>query len=220
MSGELDLHAAEGFVEAGLRAEFPGLALRWVTVQARPGPSNRALKRRLRSLSNRYRGESVVAMRTQPIPRAYRVFFRQIGLDPDVDRVPSEEAAISRLLHGHLQSRDAIADALRIALVETGVPVWALDAGVVDVAGLGIRLTVAGERLGSVQDAGPLAAGRMAVADPQSVHAILFGKIAPDHAPSRETTRVALFAVGVDGVPSIHMEEALWLAAEMLRTSE
>jgi DNA/RNA-binding domain of Phe-tRNA-synthetase-like protein len=149
VSGELELDAAEGYVEASLRAEFPGLTLRWVTVEARPGRSTPDLKRRLRELSNRFRGESVVAMRTQPIPRAYRVFFRQIGLDPDVTRVPSEQAAVSRLLHGRLQSRDAIADALLVALVETGVPVWALDADAVDVAGLGIRPALAGERLGA-----------------------------------------------------------------------
>ena len=35
-------------------------------------------------------------MRTKPIPQAYRAFFRQIGLDPDVDRIPSEEAARRR----------------------------------------------------------------------------------------------------------------------------
>jgi DNA/RNA-binding domain of Phe-tRNA-synthetase-like protein len=220
VSGELELDAAEGFVDASLRAEFPGLMLRWVTVEARPGPSTSELKTRLRALSNRFRGESVVAMRTQPIPRAYRVFFRQIGLDPDVTRVPSERAAISRLLHGRLQSRDAIADALLIALVETGVPVWALDADAVDVAGLGIRPAMAGEHVGADSDPGAvLDAGQLVVADPRCVHAILFGEIAPGHVPGPATSRLALFAVGVDGVPLVHVEEALWVGADLLRRS-
>ena len=85
------------------------------------------LKRRLLDLSSRYRGASVVAMRTQPIPHAYRSFFRQIGLDPDVTRIPSEEAAVARLLHGQFRPENLIDDALLIAVVETGVPVWALD---------------------------------------------------------------------------------------------
>jgi DNA/RNA-binding domain of Phe-tRNA-synthetase-like protein len=214
VSGDLELDAAEGFVDPSLRAEFPGLALRWVTVQARAGPSRAELKQRLRALSNRFRGDSVVAMRTQPIPRAYRVFFRQIGLDPDLTRVPSEQAAVSRLLHGRLESHDAIADALLIALVETGVPVWALNADLVEAGGLGIRTTEAGERFGSIEQ--PLPAGRLVVADARRVHGLLFGPLAPGHAAGAGTPRVALFAVGVDGVPAIHIEEALWTCGEVL----
>ena len=80
-------------------------------------------------------------MRTQPIPHAYRAFFRQVGVDPDAARIPAEAAAVGRLVHGRFESRDALADALLIALVETGVPVWALDAGVVDSGSLGIRVS-------------------------------------------------------------------------------
>jgi DNA/RNA-binding domain of Phe-tRNA-synthetase-like protein len=215
VSGELD--AAEGFVDPSLRAEFSGLRLLWLTVDARPGPSTGELKQRLRQLSNRFRGDSVVAMRTHPIPQAYRVFFRQIGLDPDVTRVPSEEAAVSRLLHGRLPSRDLIADALLVAVVETGVPVWALDADAVDVAGLGIRPALPGERLGAGDDAPALTRGQLVIADPRCVHAVLFGELAAGHRPGSGTSRLALFAVGVDGVPSIHLEEALWVAADGLR---
>ena len=31
-------------------------------------------------------------LRTRPVPRAYRVFFRHVGLDPDVERTPVEQA--------------------------------------------------------------------------------------------------------------------------------
>lgn len=216
MSGEPELEAAEGFVEPELRAELPGLTLRWLTLDARAGRSPRELRRRLGALSNRFRGESVVTMRTQPIPRAYRVFFRQIGLDPDVVRVPSEEAAVSRLLHGQLVSRDVISDALLIAVVETGVPVWALDAELVDVDGLGIRAAAAGERLGTDEGGSPLAGGQLVVADRRCAHAVLFGGIAPGHGPRPASTRLALFSVGVAGVPEVHVEEALWTAVELL----
>lgn len=213
---ELDLAAASGFVDATLRAEFPGLRLNWVTVEARLRPSPRAVGNRLRALSNRYRGASVVAMRTQPIPHAYRAFFRQIGLDPDVTRIPGEEAAVLRLLEGGFRSRDLVHDALLIGLVETGVPIWALDADLVDEHGLGIRATVPGDRLGHSERALP--PGRLVVADAHCVHALLFGDAASGHGVGPQTRRMALFAIGVDGVPAIHLEEALWLCVEVLQS--
>jgi DNA/RNA-binding domain of Phe-tRNA-synthetase-like protein len=156
-------------------------------------------------------------MRTQPIPHAYRTFFRQIGLDPDVRRIPSEQAALHRLLHGQFTSRNLIDDARLVALIETGVPVWALDAGVVDAGGLGIRLTVAGDRLGSSDQADHLPPGRLAVADANNIHALLFDdEVAPGHRVAPRTERVALFAIGVDGVPRIHIEEALFICIETL----
>jgi DNA/RNA-binding domain of Phe-tRNA-synthetase-like protein len=155
-------------------------------------------------------------MRTQPIASAYRVFFRQIGLDPDVSRIPSEELAVTRLLRGGLPSDGLPVDALRIALIETGVPVWALEAAGVDEAGLGIRLSAPGDSFGA--QGHPLAPGRLVVADARSVHALLFGAIAPGHEVKRGTSRIALFAVGVDGVPDIHLEEALWVCTDVLST--
>jgi DNA/RNA-binding domain of Phe-tRNA-synthetase-like protein len=215
---EVELRAAAGFVAPEIREEFPGLRLDWLTAAVRPGESPREVKRRLRLLSNRYRGASVVAMRTQPIPSAYRTFFRQIGLDPDTTRIPSEAAAVARLLQGAFEPTTLVEDARLIALIETGVPLWVIDADLVDSAGLGIRTTVAGDRLGSARDANYIEPGRLAVADAQSVHALLFGDVAPDHRTRPKTGRVALFAISVEGVPAIHVEEALWVCVEVLNS--
>jgi DNA/RNA-binding domain of Phe-tRNA-synthetase-like protein len=214
MTDHLELTAAAGFVEPALRAEFPGLRLDWTVVEARVRSSPRALRQRLKSLSDRYHGASVVTMRTKPIPHAYRAFFRQVGLDPDAARVPSEEAAVARLLQGGFRSQNLVSDALLIALVETGVPVWALDADGVQTGDLGIRTTVGGDRFGSGEH--PLAAGRLVVADARSIHALLFGAIAPGHEVGPRTQRIVLFAVGVDGVPAIHVEEAVWACVDAL----
>ncbi len=211
---ELGLAAAPGFIEPRVKTEFPGLALVWMGVEVRPKGSTHTVKQRLRQLSNRWHGAGVVAMRTQPIPRAYRTFFRQVGMDPDATRIPSEEAAVNRLLHGGFRSVGLLADALLIALVETGVPVWALRADVVQPGGLGIRTTLEGERLGS--DGAPLRAGRLVVADERHIHALLFGALAPGHEAEPRTPSLTLFAVGVPGVPAIHLEEALWTAGELL----
>ncbi|HLY48338.1 MAG TPA: hypothetical protein VKR21_04010 [Solirubrobacteraceae bacterium] len=216
MDDELELAAAPGSVEPRVQAEFPGLSLAWMTVEAGLRSSPRSVRQRLRHLSNRVHGTSVVNMRTQPIPQAYRAFYRQVGLDPDVTRIPSEEAAVKRLLHGGFRSGGILRDACLIAVVETGVPIWALDADRVDASGLGIRTSAPEEQFGSLE--GSLAAGRLVVADAARVHALLFGAVAPGHEPSARTQRLALFAVGVPGVPAIHLDEALWTCQDILRT--
>jgi DNA/RNA-binding domain of Phe-tRNA-synthetase-like protein len=190
-----------GFVDPLVTEEFPGLRLRWVTVAARRGPSPPALRAQLRDLSNRYRGGGVVTMRTKPIPQAFRAFFRQIGLDPDVRRIPSEAVAVARLVQGGFVSVDVVADACLVALIETGVPVWALDAARVDESGLGIRLA---------------AQGGLIVGDGAITCCTLFEDPLPERAVTGHTQRVTLFSVAVDGVPEIHVEEALWCALELL----
>jgi DNA/RNA-binding domain of Phe-tRNA-synthetase-like protein len=215
---ELELAPAAGFLEPTVHAEFPGLRLDWVSVTGRRRDSPREVRQRLGLLSNRYRGANVVAMRTQPIPHAYRAFFRQIGLDPDATRIPSEAAAVARLLHGQFRSSDLVEDALLIALIETGVPVWAIDADLVDAGGLGIRATVAGDRVGTAEYGSHPSPGTLAVADAHRIHSLLFGEVAPGHEVSQRTTRIVLFAVGAPGVPALHLEEALWVCVEVLRS--
>jgi DNA/RNA-binding domain of Phe-tRNA-synthetase-like protein len=210
------LSPAPGFVEPHVQAEFPGLRLQWLTVEAQRRASPRALVRRLKELSSRYRGASVIVMRTKAIPQAYRGFFRQIGLDPDVTRIPSEEAAVARLLHGGFRSVDLIADACLVALIETGVPVWALDADLIDERGLGIRTTTAAEHEPSGLGGTYTDPGTLAVVDGSRIHGLLFAEPARGHGVGARTKRVALFAVGVEGVPAIHLEEALWLCADLL----
>jgi DNA/RNA-binding domain of Phe-tRNA-synthetase-like protein len=216
-AGEFPLSPAPGFVEALVAEEFPGLRLHWITARGGRAESPPALAARLRDLSSRYRGATVVAMRTKPVPQAYRAFFRQIGLDPDVRRIPSEGAAVGRLMHGGFRSVDLIADACLVALVETGVPVWALDADHVDVGGLGIR--AAGEAdQGDAHGLGEwVEPGTLLVTDARTVFAVLFGEPGAAHQVTRRTERVALFALAVGGVPDIHVEEALWICSELLR---
>jgi DNA/RNA-binding domain of Phe-tRNA-synthetase-like protein len=207
-----------GWVADDVAAEFPGLRLLAVdvTLDTAPGSSPRDVRDRLRALSSRVRGSQAIVQRQQPIPHAYRVFFRQVGLDPDTTRTPAEEAVLARLLHGEFRSRSLLDDALTIALVETGVPVRALDVGTLD-GGLGIRAAAPGERLGRRDPAAPaVAAGRLVLADASGPLAELFGPLAGGHGVTRSTRRIRLYAIAVPGVPAIHAEEALWCAAELL----
>jgi DNA/RNA-binding domain of Phe-tRNA-synthetase-like protein len=149
------------------------------------------------------------------VPAAYRVFFRHIGLDPDVVRTPIEEAALERMLHGGFLSGGLLEDVLLIALVDTGVPVWALDSEAVD-GPLGIRSSNEGEPLGRSSGAPPLPAGRLVVADASTALAVLFGELAPGHEVSAGTSGLTLFAIQVSGVPSLYVEEALWTCCAAL----
>jgi DNA/RNA-binding domain of Phe-tRNA-synthetase-like protein len=117
-----------GWVDAELAEEFPELALWLVSVEGRSRRSPPTVRRRLRLLAGRINGGYVIHMRQDPIPWAYRVFWRQVGIDPDTDRTPVEALAIERLRAGGLPSRNLLDDALTIATLETGVPVLALDA--------------------------------------------------------------------------------------------
>lgn len=204
---------ARGFIAPEVRAEFPSLSLHWLTLAARRGPSPPQLIQRLRGLSDRFTGAGAVSMRTRPVPQAFRAFFRQVGLDPDVHRPPGEQAAVLRLLHGGFRTTDLITDSCLVALIETGVPVWALDADAVDENGPGIRTVTDSDRWPEEHRAPP---GALVVADGRRVLGVLFGEPLEQVAVGRATTGVTLFSIGVHGVPSIHVEEALWVCADLL----
>jgi DNA/RNA-binding domain of Phe-tRNA-synthetase-like protein len=208
----------EGPVAADLAAEHERLGLVWLAVPVHPGRSPRPLRRRLQELSSRVRGPQALLMRQQTVPQAYRVFFRHIGLDPDTDRPPGEAAILDRLVVGQFRSRNLVDDALLVALVETGVPVWALDAAAVT-GSPGLRLSAEGERVGRGEDAIPLAAGRIVVADDAGPLGVLFEPPGPGAGVHRATEHAVLFAVRVTGVPAIHVEEALWTCADLLTGS-
>jgi len=210
----MDLQLEEGWVEAELAGDFPELGLVHTPLEARPRKSPRDVKERLRKLADRYTGGKVIHMRQDAVPWAYRVFSRQVGIDPDHDRTPVEAVALRRLKQGGLQSENLVDDALTIAIAETGVPVFALDAD--RVAGeLGLRLARAGERLEGVR---PLSERQLVVADDTRPVALVLGEVAHDAGVTWDTQRMTLCALRVKGVPPIAVEEALWTAAETLYT--
>jgi len=214
MSAQGGFAPAAGWCAREVEQELPQLRALCVEVQVGhrgpvTGASPRVVTERLRELSNHFRGARAVGVRREPVPAAYRVFFHQIGLDPDILRTPIEAAVLERMLRGGFLSGGLLSDVLLIALVDTGVPVWALDSECVD-GPLGIRSSREGERLGRSPGAPALAAGRLVIADASSALAILFGQTAPQHEPAAHTRRLTLFALQVAGVPDLFVEEALW----------
>jgi DNA/RNA-binding domain of Phe-tRNA-synthetase-like protein len=208
----MELELAEGWIEAELAEEFPQLGVVHASLEARPRRTPVEVKERLRQLANRYTGGRVIHMRQDAVPWAYRVFARQVGIDPDTDRTPVEAIALERLRHGGLRSENLLDDALTIAIAETGVPVFALDADKLE-GEPGLRLSRPGERLAGVR---PLSARQLVVADDQRPVAIVLGEVSHDAGVTPETEHMILCALRVRGVPAIAVEEALWTTAEVL----
>jgi DNA/RNA-binding domain of Phe-tRNA-synthetase-like protein len=210
-------HASEqGWVAPRLAAEFPGLGLAWIEVDGRPGRSPEPVRRRLRDLSNRFYGAHAIHLRERPIPWAYRVFFRQIGLDPDHTRTPVERLVLDRLQEGGFTTKGLPADALTIATIETGVALRAFDADRLE-GRLCIRDSAPGESLPGRP--GELPHGTLTIADERTPVGLLFGATADGCGVERGTRRIAVAAIQVNAVPQIAVDEALWMVVATLETA-
>jgi DNA/RNA-binding domain of Phe-tRNA-synthetase-like protein len=203
-----------GWMEPELAEEFPGLSIVTTALETTTGRSPEALRERLRLLSDRIGGAQAIQLRQQPIPWAYRVFFRHIGLDPDTTRTPVEQLIFERIHDGSFKSRNRVDDALTIGMVEVGVALRAFDADRVE-GRVGLRLSAEGE--GFEGRVSPLPDGTIVVADEQRPLGILFDRTAEGRGVRKGTRRVLLTAIGVRGVPDIALEEALWVAGSALR---
>jgi DNA/RNA-binding domain of Phe-tRNA-synthetase-like protein len=203
----------QGWVAPHLVAEFPGLGIAWVEVESCSGRSSEAVQQRLRTLSDRFYGAQAIHLRERPIPWAYRVFFRQIGLDPDRTRTPVEQLAFERLREGAFKSDGLPADALTVAIVETGVALCAFDAERLR-GSLCLRDSAPGESLPGRP--GELAQGTLVIADEDGPVGLLFGVTGDGYAAASESRKLAIVAIQVNGVPQIAVDEALWMAATTL----
>jgi DNA/RNA-binding domain of Phe-tRNA-synthetase-like protein len=206
--------AEAGWVSAELRDEFPGLALRYVMIDRGSGRTPRGVKERLARLSDRFAGPQAINLRHRPIPWAYRVFYRHIGLDPDEQHTPVEAVALERMKKGGFVSQNLLDDALTIGIIESSVALRAFDADRVE-GRIGIRQTQPGEPLEGRP--GALPEGTLVIADESRPLALLFGAVGAGRGVTPRTKRTTLVAVQVQGVPDVAVEEALWLAADVLR---
>lgn len=206
----------QGWVAPHLVAEFPGLGISRVDVDSRLARSPEPVRHRLRELSDRFYGAHAIHMRERQIPWAYRVFFRQIGLDPDRTRTPVEQLALERLHDGAFKSHGLLTDALTIAIAETGIALRAFDAEQLE-GKLCIRDSAPGESLPG--SPGELKHGTLVIADERAPVGLLFGGSSDERGVDRNTRRIAIVAIQVKGVPQMAVDEALWMAAATLESA-
>lgn len=205
-----------GTVARELAAEFAGLGLRYRIVERGSGRSPKVVKERLRELSDRFSGPQAITLRQKPIPWAYRVFFRHIGLDPDRTLTPVEQMSLDRMRQGRFKSENLLDDALTIAVVESGVALRAFDADKM-AGGLALRASEPGEVLAGRP--GELPSGTLVIADERQPVALLFGATGEGLGVHPKTKRTMLVAVLVKGVPDMVAEEALWIAAAVMTSA-
>ena len=203
-----------GWVADDVSEELAGVGVHYLVLEQGSGRSPREVKERLKDLAGRFSGAQAVNLRQQAIPWAYRVFFRHIGLDPDEQRTPVEEVALERMKKGGFPSVSLLDDALTIAIAESGVALRAFDADKVE-GRLGIRLSAPGEPLEGRP--GELPTGTLVLADEARPLSLLFGAMGSGRGVSNKTKRIVLCAIQVRGVPDIAVEEAIWLAAGVMR---
>jgi DNA/RNA-binding domain of Phe-tRNA-synthetase-like protein len=197
-----------------LAAEFPGLAIHWLVFDGQSGRSPQEVRQRLREASNRITGAKAIQMRQEAIPWAYRVFFRQVGIDPDDRRTPPEQLVLDRLQHGGFRSRSLLDDAMTIATFETGVALVAFDGDRIELP-LELRLARPAESMGAAER--PLSSGQIVIADQMRVVAVLFADRDPDRGVTSRTRRIVMAAIQVGGVPDIAIEECLWTVEEIAK---
>jgi DNA/RNA-binding domain of Phe-tRNA-synthetase-like protein len=205
-----------GWIEAQIEDEFPGLALVTVEVPCRPTRTAPWVVHRLTEMANRITGSYALRVRQLPVPALHRAFFRQLGLDPDVRRPPLEQALFDRLWSGGFVPAGMPSDALLVALLETGVAVWAADAAALS-GPLGVRGATPGEDLLVAGAPRRLAPGELVIADADRPVARLFETPAAPFAVSATTRRAVLFVLQVPGVPALDVQESLNTCRKLLR---
>jgi DNA/RNA-binding domain of Phe-tRNA-synthetase-like protein len=218
-TASVELPILDGKIAGVLRQEFPGLGLRYAVMDAATGRSPEGVREHLRYLSDRMHGRKALGLRREPIVSAYRVFYRQIGLDPDEFNTPIEAAVLERLRAGGFKTQGLVDDAVTIGTVETGVALRALDADRVQGV-LALRLAQPGERLGGKRDGLELPPDALVLADERAAIGLIFGETAEDWEVGSHTRRIAICATAVQGVPAISIEEAIWSSAGVLSNAK
>lgn len=200
-----------GWVDRDLAAQFPGLELLTRPVGG-PAMEDPGVQERLDAIAGRIRGQAAIELRREPIPAAYRAFFRHVGLDPDAEMTPVEAAYGRRLFSGGVSAPGPLAGALELAVLETAVPVFAFDSDSLD-GPPGIRPAREGDIVTGSDGAERSSPGRLLVAEAGGPLCWLFEEPRGRGAATASSKAILLAAVGVPGVPQISLDEALDVAA-------
>ncbi len=201
--------ARAGWCDEELLEDFPGIGIFQRGVAVDDGAERRT-RRRFDLLGPRIDGPRAASMALDTVPAAYSALARQLGLDPDSDAAPLMSVLRERIRRGQLVSHGAVRDACTCAMLETGVPVFALPLSQVG-GDLGLMIARDGERLPGADV--PLPAGAIVVSDLSRPLALALQ--VPALTPQPREGAV-LYAIRAPKLSDIELEEALWIAASLL----
>lgn len=206
-----------GTIALDLSDEFPGLELHYRILPGGDGKTPRVVKRRLAVLSDRFRVAQAPALRQTGVPSAYRAFYRQVGVDPDIVQSPLDAAIMQRLRDGAFLAKGLLYDAIAIAALETLVPIWVMDAHGI-LGGLGIRPAEKDEQVeGPNGDLLDIGQGQLVIADANGPITALLAPPGPSRIVTKQSQSMLLYCLRVEGVPQMTVAEALNLTATMIR---
>lgn len=174
-------------------------------------PSTRArhdLAERLGRLAERIGAQQVLRQHEQEVPHAFRKLYLQMGIDPGVHLTPIDAVLQERIAYGQFRSMGLVDDALKVALLETGVPIWATDSAKVS-GELALQMPAVESESGSASMV-PL------VTDDRGTIGPIGSAPEARYAVDRKSKDLTLFAVQCDGISTMHVDESLWLARSLL----
>ena len=203
----------QGWIAPDVAEEHPGLELlTWSSTTTWTSRSRPWAREWLARLSTRIDGPAVLNAFRDDAPAAHRVFWGRIGRDATKDRAPQEAAFYDRIAHGGFPVRDPLQDLLLVVLLETGVPIWALDGDRVS-GDLGIRRSLTGELVGP-GDAPPTRPEPVVV-DREGVVAEIGREPREPFRATHRSARTTFFCARVPGLPDLRVHEAVWLCRSL-----
>ncbi|WP_169738322.1 hypothetical protein [Patulibacter minatonensis] len=205
-----------GWVAPDVAEEHPGLELlTWTVATDWPRRTPPAVRDLLARASTRVDGPAVLRAHEDDAPAAHRRFHHRIGRRGDDLRSPIELAYHARIAHGGFAIRGTPHDVLLAVLLETGVPIWALDASTSS-GDLGIRRSLLGELRRPEDDPRtPEPGPEPAVVDAGGLVARLGREPGEPRRATRRTRRTTFFCARVPGLPDLRVDEAVWLCRSL-----
>ncbi|KXB00435.1 tRNA synthetase subunit beta [candidate division MSBL1 archaeon SCGC-AAA261C02] len=194
-----------------LKKKFPDLqvlttCIRGVKVEKK----SRELEEFKKNVIGKVREEyNLDELKNTPIFRKYRDFFWEIGIDPTKTR-PAAEALTRRILQGEsLPTINTLVDAYNLASLDSGIPLAAFDAEVLE-GGLVMRFAREGEEFHGIGMSEPihLDGGEIVTSDSEKLIAIYPYRDSDETKITLKTNNVILMTCGAPGVKESTLKDA------------
>jgi DNA/RNA-binding domain of Phe-tRNA-synthetase-like protein len=199
---------------------FPGICVAESVIRSvaitKENTGLEALKREIMGeIASRYTLEKV---KDEPLFRAYREFFRSVGVDPTKTR-PASEALVRRILSGGMLPKiNTAVDAYNLASAITGIPIAAFDADTLN-GQLTMRFSSEGESFLGIGMERPLVLRekQVIVTNSEEIVAIYPYRDSEATKVTTDTKNIRILTCGVPGVSRERVVEAYGICADYLK---